>query len=613
MASYRIFVSSVQREFARERLALREFLRNDALLGRLFDLFLFEDVPASDRRADALYLEEVERCDIYVGLFGEEYGSEDAEGVSPTEREFDQATVCGSHRLIFVKGAVARLRHPKMSALIAKAQSGLIRKRFDTTEELIAAVYAALVGYLDVVKRIRWGPFDASICEGASLDDLDSERMARFVQAARGARRFPLPEAIAPSHLLEQLNLLSDGRPTNAAALLFGKSPQRFLLSSEIKCLRFHGTKVEKPIASLQVYQGTVFELVDQAVDFVLAKMDRSVGTRAHGVQVPVTYEIPIEVVTEAIVNAVAHRDYTSNGSVQVMLFSDRLEVWNPGRLPPQLTLAKLRLPHGSVPSNRLIAKALYLAKYIERAGTGTLDMIDRCVAAGLPEPEFTVTDGFAVTIPRAEPQSRPEPFEKPSDQQTAELADKEVAMLRACRRTGATAEELRAAAGYARRTSAFRQRLEHLLENGLVRMTLAHKPSSSLQRYRITSKGTALLERSAAQVGSPSGVQVESKWSPSGVQVANHPWPEASVPTGLDAKDTALLEACATGDATSSELRKASGYASRTGTFRQRLDRLVQNSLLELTVPERPRSRSQRYRLTAKGRAALALSAKDD
>ena len=514
MASYRIFVSSVQKEFTRERLALRDFLRSDALLGRLFDLFL--DVPASDRRADDLYLEEVERCDIYVGLFGEEYGSEDAEGVSPTEREFDQATVCGSHRLIFVKGAVAGHRHPKMGALIDKAQSGLIRKRFDTTEELIAALYAALVGYLDVVKRIRWGPFDASICEEASLDDLDSERMARFVAVARAARRFPLPETIAPSHLLEHLNLLSEGRPTNAAALLFGKSPQRFLLSSEIKCLRFHGTKVEKPIASLQVYQGTVFELVDQAVDFVLAKIDRSVGTRARSVQAPVTYEIPIEVVTEAIVNAVAHRDYTSNGSVQVMLFSDRLEVWNPGRLPPQLTLAKLRLPHGSVPSNRLIAKALYLAKYIERAGTGTLDMIDRCVAAGLPEPEFTVTDGFAVTIPRAEPQSRPEPSKKPSDQQTAELADKEVAMLRACSRTGATAAELRAAAGYARRTSAFRQRLEDLLENGLVRMTLADKPSSSLQRYRITSKGTALLERSEAQVGSPSGVQVESKWSPS-------------------------------------------------------------------------------------------------
>ena len=600
MASYRIFISSVQREFAQQRRALCDYLRGDALFGRLFDIFLFEHLPAANRRADDLYLEEAERCDVYVGLFGEQYGSEDAEGVSPTEREFDQATVSGSHRLIFVKGAAAGSRHPKMQALIDRAQTRLIRKRFGTTDELIAALYAALVGYLDVTKRIRWGPFDASICDDARLDDLDPERMTRFVQAARDARRFPLAETVDPHHLLEHLHLLSDGRPTNAAVMLFGKSPQRFLLSSEIKCLRFHGTEVEKPIASLQVYRGTVFELVDQAADFVLSKIDRSVGTRAHGPQAPVTYEIPIEVVTEAIVNAVAHRDYTSNGSVQVMLFSDRLEVWNPGRLPPQLTLEKLRLPHGSVPGNRLIAQALYLAKYIEQSGTGTLDMIRRCATAGLPEPEFTVTDGFVATIRRAAPQSETVSASGPSD-----LANKEIDMLRACARTDATAAELRAAAGYASRTRAFRQRLDCLLVDGLLRMTLANKPSSSRQRYRITPKGTAQLERS--------GVQVESRWSPSGVQVSGHSWPQASVPARLDAKDTAMLEACAQGSVSNAELRIAAGYASRTGTFRQRLDRLLQNELLELTIPDRPRSRSQRYRLTAKGRAARILSAKDE
>ena len=90
---------------------------------------------------------------------------------------------------------------------------------------------------------------------------------------------------------------------------------------------------------------------------------------------------------TEAIVNAVAHRDYTDNGSVQVMLFANRLEVWNPGRLPPPLTLEKLRVAHTSVPGNPLLAESMYLAEYIERMGTGTLDMIRRCVKAGLPEP----------------------------------------------------------------------------------------------------------------------------------------------------------------------------------------------------------------------------------
>lgn len=70
------------------------------------------------------------------------------------------------------------------------------------------------------------------------------------------------------------------------------------------------------------------------------------------------------------IVNAVAHRDYTSNGSVQVMIFANRLEVWNPGGLPTSLTLEKLRQPHGSVPHNPQLAEPLYLTKYIERMGT---------------------------------------------------------------------------------------------------------------------------------------------------------------------------------------------------------------------------------------------------
>ena len=142
-----------------------------------------------------------------------------------------------------------------------------------------------------------------------------------------------------------------------------------FLPKSDVPT--FHGTEVAKPIPSYQVYKGTVFELVDQAVDFVLSKINRSIGTRKKSARAPRTYEIPEEVVTEAIVNAVAHRDYTDNGSVQVMLFADRLEVWNPGRLPPPLTLEKLRVAHTTVPGNPLLAESMYLAEYIERMGTG--------------------------------------------------------------------------------------------------------------------------------------------------------------------------------------------------------------------------------------------------
>jgi len=283
MTPLRLFISSVQKEFAAERAALRDYLHGDPLLRRFFEPFLFEDVPAADRRADEVYLEEVQRCDIYVGLFGAQYGFEDGDGVSPTEREFDAATRGNKHRLIFVKGADDSARQPKMQALVRRAGAEVIRRRFGSVAELIAALYAALVQVLADHELIRHVPFDAAPCRNATLADLDEERLAVFVRRARLARGFPLPEEATPREVLAHLNLLHDDRPTHAAVLLFGRQPQRFLLSSEVKCAHFHGTEVAKPIPSYHVYKGNAFDLVDQAVDFVLSKINLSVGTRERG------------------------------------------------------------------------------------------------------------------------------------------------------------------------------------------------------------------------------------------------------------------------------------------------------------------------------------------
>ncbi len=397
MTTASIFVSSVQKELAEERRAVKAFVEGDALLRRFFSVFLFENLPAADARADAVYLGEVDRSALYVGLFGNDYGFEDADGLSPTEREFDRATRQGKPRLIFVKGADDRARHPKMAALIRKAGEQLIRRRFTGTPDLTAALYASLVEHLERTGALRTRPFDATACPDATLADVSEEKLHWFLARARNERRFALAVNTPMLEALQHLNLLDGEQPSHAAILLFGAAPQRFLPTSEVKCLHFHGTEVRKPIPSYQIYKGVVFELVDQAVDFVLSKLVRTVGTRAAGTEAPVAYELPREAVAEAIVNAVAHRDYASNASVQVMLFADRLEIWNPGELPPPLTLERLRVPHPSIPRNPLIADALFLARYIEKAGTGTLDMIARVREAGLPEPEFRQDGGTFV------------------------------------------------------------------------------------------------------------------------------------------------------------------------------------------------------------------------
>ena len=383
-----IFVSSVQKELAAERRALKDYIQGDPFLGRFFDVFLFEDLPASGRRADEVYLEEVDHCDIYLGIFSNDYGYEDSEGLSPTEREFDRATASAKERLVFIKGDDSG-RHAKMQALVRKAGNQVVRRRFASIPELTSMVYSSLVEYLVRAGAIRTRPFDASACPDATINDLSRKKLRDFLARAQAERNYALGPRTPTEKALAHLNLLDGGQPSHAAVLLFGKQPQRFLITSEVKCLHFHGTTVAKPIPDYQIYKGTVFELVDQSVFFVMSKIAAAVGTRAESNRAPVTYEVPRAAVAEAIVNAVAHRDYASNASVQVMLFADRLEIWNPGHLPPSLTPESLRVPHASIPHNPLIAEPLFLTRYVEKAGTGILDMIGLCEAAGLPAPQF--------------------------------------------------------------------------------------------------------------------------------------------------------------------------------------------------------------------------------
>lgn len=387
---YKIFISSVQKELAAERRAVKDFITHDPLLSRFIsDVFLFEDIPAGDRKPDDIYLGEVEQSDIYLAIFGNQYGWKNKDGKSPTELEFEHATKMHRERLVFVKGNDDKAREPEMAKLVSRAGRQVTRRRFSDTPGLIREVYASLVECLENRGVIRSTPFDDSVCNGATLRDVDSAEVKAFVETAEAAGRLKLKGSRGPKAVLLNFNLLRDGRPNNAAMLLFGKNPRRFFSNAQVHCFHFHGTKKRKPIASQQPYEGRLLEVIDQAVEFVLGKIDRSVGTRIESSQAPVEFEIPRPVIAEAIVNAVAHRNYRHNGFVQVIVFADRIEVWNPGELPPGLTPELLRKPHGPIPRNPLIAEPLFRVKYVEKAGTGTTDMIDDCRKAGLPEPDF--------------------------------------------------------------------------------------------------------------------------------------------------------------------------------------------------------------------------------
>ena len=402
---YRIFISSVQREFAAERKLLADYIRKDAILGRFFDVFLFEDVPAQERPASAVYLSEVDECDIYLCLLGKTYGNTDRRGVSATECEYERAEAKQKDRLCFVRNVDGE-REKKETAFVARVNAERTRKGFKTWDELRVSVYAALANYLELKGLINILPFDSAKTAGVQLKDLSIGKMRAFIRDAREKRDYQLPANASATRLLTALELVDDkGRIANSAALLFGKRPQRFFRSSEVKCCWFLSTDVEKPMADHQIYEGDVFEMADEATHFVMSHLSNWVGTRADGetAAVPTKYELPRDVVFEGIVNAICHRDYTLNASVQVMLFRDRLEIWSPGGLPKGMTIAKLGKLHHSVPVNPLLAQAMYLRGYIEKVGSGTRDMVTKSRAWGNEAPVWEIEDGddFRVVLKR--------------------------------------------------------------------------------------------------------------------------------------------------------------------------------------------------------------------
>lgn len=393
-----IFISSVQLEFAEERRAIRDYVRGDALFSRHFDVFLFEDQPAQSRSPTELYLGQVDQCDVYVALLGRKYGFQDDEGVSPTEREFDRAVDRRKHRLAFIKEANDAERDDKERVFIGKVERQVTRRRFVGVADLTSQLYASLIRILEEEQVLSARPFDAAATRLA-LASIDDGKVDEFASLAAEKRQFKRRGKNTRDTLI-QLDLFEDNSLKNAAVLLFSNAPKRVAPGAEMKCMHYAGLEPVRPALSHKVFNGTVFEQADLALGFVMERMATAVGVRDSGAAVDTKFEIPQAAVAEAIVNALAHRDYTSKAGVQISVYADRVEVANPGELPRGLTPEQLRGPHSSIPRNPLIAEALFLSGYIEKSGTGTTEMIRECREAGLAEPSFAQRGGeWTVTL----------------------------------------------------------------------------------------------------------------------------------------------------------------------------------------------------------------------
>ncbi len=255
-------------------------------------------------------------------------------------------------------------------------------RRAGRTNQVLSASEVAEL-YL-ASRGLTW---DQTVESDASLSDIDPEKVRKFLSRAIAERQWQIDPQTPVQQALNQLDLIRNGQLTVAALLLFGQRPQHFLVQGYLRCARFKGNS-EVEFLDMKVIEGDIVAQVEEAMAFVqrnirmAAKIEGQLARKER-------WEYPLDAVREGIINAVCHRDYADSGNAVVKIFDDRLEIWNPGSLPLDLTVDDLRKSHESKPRNKLIARAFFLIKYIEQFGTGTGRMITDCREAGVPEPEF--------------------------------------------------------------------------------------------------------------------------------------------------------------------------------------------------------------------------------
>ena len=240
--------------------------------------------------------------------------------------------------------------------------------------------------------------FDNQICKDAKFSNLTQGKIKEFLKNANAERGLDISINTPPREALMRLNLLKGNKLTNSAVLLFGRSPQDFFIQAEVKCVRFKGNGVTNTVIDMKNVAGNLIDQVIEVEKFIFNNISLTSWIEEGKIQRQEKWEYPPKAIREALVNAITHRDYRSTSKVQIRIFDDRIEFWNPGRLPEGWTVEKLKQKHESRPFNPLIAKTFFWIKYIEEVGTGTNKVVEWCKEWGLPEPDFEWT-GTSIVV----------------------------------------------------------------------------------------------------------------------------------------------------------------------------------------------------------------------
>ena len=211
-------------------------------------------------------------------------------------------------------------------------------------------------------EKLRW---DNQICERADLSDIDENAIKIFLKLVHESKRIKV-ENESVELILRKLGLITSEGITNAGILLFGKDPKKFFSNDLVKCGRFKNEE-SKEFMDIRDFDGNLFDCLEKSILFIKGHI--KVSAKIEGLLRKEKWEIPIEALREAIINALIHRDYLISGFTYIKIYDNKIIISNPGILPEQIALKDLYKKHESIPKNPLLADVFYYTGFIDAWG----------------------------------------------------------------------------------------------------------------------------------------------------------------------------------------------------------------------------------------------------
>jgi ATP-dependent DNA helicase RecG len=247
----------------------------------------------------------------------------------------------------------------------------------------------------DMIKRIldEAGPdYSAEIRKDATLADLDPLAVEEFRIRWAAKSGNPSISKSGIEQLLVDAELISDGRPTNAAIILMGKHESliRFIPQSEV-VFEYRSSDASGPAQQRESFSRGFFSYYDEIWRLISLRND--LQHYQSGLFVLDIATFNERAIREAILNAICHRDYRLTGSTIIRQYSRRIEIVSPGGLPEGVTFENILWTQA--PRNRRLADALLRCGLVERSGQGMNLMFETSIRESKEEPDFSRSDQY--------------------------------------------------------------------------------------------------------------------------------------------------------------------------------------------------------------------------